>query len=86
MTLESLYQILKKSVEAIDLENLTNIQSVYSEEYDLAVYQYLNSSENQQQWLIRLREVRNMEQTVSKLLAEHLQTLMRRALGGINFK
>lgn len=84
-TLENLYQILKKNVESLNIEDFTSA-SLYTVEYDEAVFLYLNESKDKTQWILRLREIRSMEQGIAKLLAEHLQTLMRRTLGGLSFK
>lgn len=84
-TLENLYQILKKKVESLNIEDLGNA-SFYSTEYDEAVYDYMSQATDKADWLMRYRQIRDMEKGVSRFLAEHLQTLMRRALGGLGLK
>ena len=83
--LEDLYRILKKNVESLNIEDLGNT-SFYTEEYDEAVFLYLNQSKDKTDWMKRYREIRDMEKGISRFLAEHLQILMRRALGGLGLK
>jgi len=83
--LEDLYRILKKNVESLNIEDLGNT-SFYTEEYDETVFLYLNESKDKADWMKRYREIRDMEKGISRFLAEHLQTLMRRALGGLGLK
>jgi hypothetical protein len=83
--LEDLYRILKKNVESLNIEDLSNT-SFYTEEYDEAVFLYLNESKDKTDWMKRYREIRDMEKGISQFLAEHLQTLMRRTLGGLGLK
>ncbi len=85
-TLEDLYQILKKNVESLDLKNLTDTSSVYSEEYDLMVYLYLNQATEKSTWLRRFREIRETDKKVSQLVTMQLTQLISKALGAEAFK
>lgn len=86
LILEDLYRVLKKNVESLDIENLTDSSSVYSEEYDQMVYEYLELASDKDDWFKRFREIRDMEKKVSQLVAAQLSQLMRKALGGLAFK
>jgi hypothetical protein len=84
-TLENLYKILKKNVESLNIEDMATA-SFYTETYDQAIYEYMSQATDKADWLVRYRQIRDMEKGISRFLAEHLQTLMRRALGGLSLK
>lgn len=82
MTIEKLYQILKKNVEAqlISKEEIP----LYTVEYDTAVFEYMSVARDEQTWIERLNAVRAMEKSISQFLVQQTMARFNQTIVGFN--
>lgn len=77
--MEHLYQILKKNIESKSIQELIS-DNIYTEEYDQAIYVYLNQCMTQEDFITRMHDVRDVERRISEFLTQHLRATIGKAL------